>query len=282
MFIWLFLFVLVWITHSSTLSKYFRYTLYMSEDEYVSCTVKLSAGKTTLKQHSVVSMSSEHNRTGSTLTTTYSSMQWCTDYERQSARSFHWTWYNISQEVCPTTLTVSIFSGLRVSHADNTHYLSLLQTLDRWQRNETLIPWTISVVAVHQLMTVFTGSWDSFSPNSSTVKRSTKLKMACTHNFLKSEHCEGGSFYVHVNTAFFAAIIIRVCTRGETNGKSVTICDWSSHTYEPDHRACFYQFSCDCILYKKYLHCLRNGATSNPTHTHHTVYSNACVEWLMH
>lgn len=111
----------------------------MSDDDYDTCKVKLNAGKTTLKQHSVVSMSSEHNRTGSTLTTTYSSMQWCTDYERQSARSFHWTWYNISQEVCPTTLTVSIFSGLHVSHADNTHYLSqfmdIRQMTKKWDIN---------------------------------------------------------------------------------------------------------------------------------------------------
>jgi len=223
----------------------------MSEDNYDTCKVKLNAGKTTLKQHSVVSMSSEHNRTGSTLTTTYSSMQQFTDYERQSARSFHWTWYNISQEVCLPTLTVSIFSGLHVCHADYTHYLSHFMDIrqtDRWQRNETLIPWTISVVAVHQLMTVYTGSWDSFSPNSSTVKLSTKLNMACTRRFLKSEHCEGGSFYIQVNTAFFAAAIIHICSQGETNGKSVTICDWSSQTYEPDHRACCDQLSCDGIL----------------------------------
>jgi hypothetical protein len=72
--------------------------------------------------------------------------------------------------------------------------------------------------------------------------------MACTRSFLKSEHCEAGSFYIQVNTAFFAAAITRICTRGETNGKRVTICDWSSQTYEPDHRACFDQLSCDCIL----------------------------------
>jgi len=175
-------------------------------------------------------MSSEHNRTGSTLTTTYSSMQWCTDYERQSARSFHWTWYNISQEVCPTTLTVSIFQEFMLVMLTTHTTCPSLWTLDRWQRNETLITWTILVVAVHQLMTVFTRSWDSFSPYSSTVKLSTNLNMACTHSFLKSEHCEGGSFYIQVNTAFFAAAIMRICTWGETNGKSVTICDWSSQT----------------------------------------------------
>jgi len=82
-------------------------------------------------------MSSEHNRTGSTLTTTYSSMQQCTDYERQSARSFHWTWYNISQEVCPPTLTVSIFSGLHVCHADNTHYLSQFTDIRKIDRQMT-------------------------------------------------------------------------------------------------------------------------------------------------
>jgi hypothetical protein len=77
----------------------------MSEDDYDTCKVKLNAGTTTLKQHSAVSMSSEHYRIGSALTTAYSSMQGCTDYEMQSVRSY-WTWYSISQEVCPTTLTV--------------------------------------------------------------------------------------------------------------------------------------------------------------------------------
>lgn len=144
----------MWITHSSTLSKYFRYTLYMSEDNYDTCKVKLNAGKTTLKQHSVVSMSSEHNRTGSTLTTTYSSMPWGTDYERQSARSFHWTWYNISQKVCPTTLTASFQDFMSVMLTTHTT-CPTSWTLDRQTDRQMTKKWDINT------MDYFSGSCTS-------------------------------------------------------------------------------------------------------------------------
>lgn len=60
----------------------------MSEDNHT-CKVKLNAGKATLKQHSVVSMSGEHNRIGSALTTTHSSMRGCTECKMQSAKSIY-------------------------------------------------------------------------------------------------------------------------------------------------------------------------------------------------
>lgn len=92
-----------------------------------------------------------------------------------------------------------------------------------------------------------------FSPNSSTVKLCTKLNMACTHSFLKSEHCERGSSYIQVNTAVFAAAIIHTCTQSETKAKSVTICDWSGQANEPHLKGMLWSVGLRLYLAKKYL-----------------------------